>query len=239
VGRLLRAYGAAGLKCGKGLRPPATEEEMDRVARRLGVRLPPSLRAVWRVHGGQRYVSPGITGLFGKHRLHSPSELAGSYLMFRRYGPDPTEPFPSRSGKVVYFHPRLIPIASWDVYNLCLDSATGEVWEFSPNYGLGGGTSRPSLRALVAELLALMRDARPPEPDFICVRPRIEPRWLTADVLGLARGIVADQGIDRLPILADALQEAGCDDKRILRVCRGRRKYPGGWWLIDLLLGQA
>jgi hypothetical protein len=212
---------------------------VDRVARRLGVALPPSLRALWRLHGGQRYVSPGVTGLFGQHRLHSPSELAENYLMFREYGPDPPARFPPSVGRVAYFHPRLLPFASWDVHNLCLDSETGAVWDFSPNYGVMGGTSRPSLRALVEELLALLEAGRPPEPDFTFVRPRIDPRWLTAPVLGVARGIIADQALDRLPILADALMDAGCDEKRLLAACRSRRKYPGRWWVIDLLLGQG
>src|SRR5262249_20389231 len=149
-------------------------------------------------------------------------------LMFQRYGPEPPARFPPRDGRVVYFHPRLLPFASWDQYNLCLDSMTGAVWKYGPSDGLHGGTSRPSLRALVHELLALLEAGRPPEPDFIFVRPPIDPQWRTATVLGLVRGIVADQALDRLPILADALMDAGCEDKRILAACRRRSKYHGG-----------
>jgi hypothetical protein len=177
-----------------------------------------------------------VTGLFGEHRLHTPAELARNYRMFRAYLDQPRA-FPPAYGRDGYFHPRLLPFASWDQHNLCLDQETGAVWRYSPSYGLTGGTSRPSLRALVHELLALLAVGRPPEPDFIFPRPAIDPRWRTADVLGLARGIAAEGALTRLPILADALMDAGCDDKRLLGPCRHpRRKYPGGWWVIDLLL---
>jgi hypothetical protein len=202
--------------------------------------VPAALRAVWDVHGGQRYVPPGVTGLFGKHRLHSPAEAAENYRMFLAYNLDPSGVFPPPGGEVRYFHPRLLPFASWDVFHLCLDTAGGAVWEFSPNYGTRGGTARPSLRALVSELLALLAAGRPPEPDFICPRPAIDPRWRTPDVLGLARGIAHDGALRRLPLLADALMDAGCDDERLLGPCRHpRRKYPGGWWVVDLILGGA
>jgi hypothetical protein len=207
LGRLRRAYAAAGLDCGDKLRPPAGQTAARDLARRLGIPVPPSLRAVWRVHGGQGYVSPGVTGLFGKHRLHSPAEAAKSYRLFQKYNFDPSEVFPPPDGKIGhFFHPRLLPFASWDKYNLCVDTASGAVWEFSPNYGTPGGTCRPSLRALVEELLALLAAGRAPEPDFICPRPAIDPRWRTADVLGLVRRIAADGTLTRLPILADALK---------------------------------
>src|SRR5262245_996761 len=37
---------------------------------------------------------------------------------------------------------------------------------------------------------------------------RAEPSWLTSDVLALARGIYEERAFDRMPILADALQDA-------------------------------
>ncbi len=176
LSRLQRAYAAAGLDCGDKLLPPAHPTAVRALASKLGIRVPPSLQAVWRVHGGQRYVSPGVTGLFGKHRLHSPGETARTYRMFRLYNLDPSGAFPPRYDKVAYFHPRLLPFASWDIYNLCIDTKSGAVWEFSPNYGARGGTSRPSLRVLVQELLALLAAGQEPEPDFIYPRGRLTRR---------------------------------------------------------------
>jgi hypothetical protein len=52
----------------------------------------------------------------------------------------------------------------------------------------------------------------------------------------LARGIRQEEAFDRLPILADALQEAGCDDAVVLDHCRGPGPHVRGCWVVDLLL---
>src|SRR5207248_912805 len=44
----------------------------------------------------------------------------------------------------------------------------------------------------------------------------LDPLWRTSTVLALAEGVYADRAFDRLPILADALQDAGCDNEDIL-----------------------
>jgi hypothetical protein len=62
--------------------------------------------------------------------------------------------------------------------------------------------------------------------------------WFTVDVLALARGIYADRAFDRMPILADALQDAGCDDEDVLAHCREPREHVRGCWVVDLLLGK-
>ena len=63
------------------------------------------------------------------------------------------------------------------------------------------------------------------------------PRWRTTDVRALARGIHRDQAFDRLPILADALQDAGCDDEDVLNHCRRPGGHVRGCWVVDLALG--
>src|SRR5262249_43503842 len=47
-----------------------------------------------------------------------------------------------------------------------------------------------------------------------------DPTWLTSDVLALAGGIYAERAFDRTPILADALQDAGCANDDVLNHCR-------------------
>ncbi len=87
-------------------------------------------------------------------------------------------------------------------------------------------------RATQADLLRAIF----PPPQYT---PRLEPAWATDTVLALARQ--ADQAADSscLPILADALQEAGCDDPVILDHCRSARAVPTrGNWVVDLLLGR-
>ncbi|WP_246522752.1 hypothetical protein [Gemmata palustris] len=64
-------------------------------------------------------------------------------------------------------------------------------------------------------------------------------RWRTSDVLALAHGIYAERAFDRLPILADALQDAGCDDESVLWHCRRPGGHAHGCWVVDLALGFA
>jgi len=60
-----------------------------------------------------------------------------------------------------------------------------------------------------------------------------EPAWLTSTVVALAQGIYDGRAFDRLPILADALQDAGCVDARVLDHCRGQEPHARGCWVVD------
>ncbi len=64
------------------------------------------------------------------------------------------------------------------------------------------------------------------------------PAWLTPTVFSLAQGIYADRAFDRLPILADALEDAGCDSADILNHCRQPGEHVRGCWAVDLVLGR-
>lgn len=71
--------------------------------------------------------------------------------------------------------------------------------------------------------------------------PAINTAWLAwngGTVPKLARAIYDARDFDRLPILADALQEAGCDDTAILNHCRGPDSHTRGCWVVDLVLGR-
>ena len=65
-----------------------------------------------------------------------------------------------------------------------------------------------------------------------------DPSWLTSTVVALARSIYADRAFDRLPILADALEDAGCDAADLLSHCRGDGPHVRGCWAVDLVLGK-
>jgi len=65
-----------------------------------------------------------------------------------------------------------------------------------------------------------------------------DPRWRTADTLGLARAIYDERAFDRMPILADALMDAGCADEQVLGHCRGDGPHVRGCWVVDLVLGK-
>jgi hypothetical protein len=68
-------------------------------------------------------------------------------------------------------------------------------------------------------------------------RSRFDARWRTEDVIGLARGIDAGQAFDRLPLLGDALMDAGCNDEIILAHCRSAGPHVRGCWVVELALG--
>jgi hypothetical protein len=67
---------------------------------------------------------------------------------------------------------------------------------------------------------------------------KLDRRWLTANVVDLARTIYEERAFDRLPILADALMDAGCADETILKHCRSKGPHVPGCWLVDLILGK-
>jgi hypothetical protein len=66
-----------------------------------------------------------------------------------------------------------------------------------------------------------------------------DPGWLTASVAALTRRIYHERAFDRLPILADALEEAGCTDPYLLAHCRGPGPHVRGCWPVDALLGKS
>lgn len=65
-----------------------------------------------------------------------------------------------------------------------------------------------------------------------------DPRWLTSTVIDLAQAIYEERAFDRMPILADALMDAGCDSDEIIQHCRGDGPHVRGCWVVDLLLGK-
>src|SRR6185369_15625565 len=67
----------------------------------------------------------------------------------------------------------------------------------------------------------------------------VDPAWLTSTVVALAEGIYADRAFDRMPSLADALEDAGCDNADILNHCRQPGEHVRGCWVVDLVLGKS
>jgi hypothetical protein len=67
----------------------------------------------------------------------------------------------------------------------------------------------------------------------------VEPSWLTSTVVALAEGIYQEKAFDRLPILADALMDAGCDNDDVLNHCRDpHATHVRGCWVVDSVLGK-
>lgn len=67
---------------------------------------------------------------------------------------------------------------------------------------------------------------------------KADPSWLTPSVLQLARVIRDEKDFTALPILSDALEEAGCADLMVLQHCRNQREHVRGCWVVDMLLAD-
>jgi hypothetical protein len=83
-----------------------------------------------------------------------------------------------------------------------------------------------------AEHLQLLRDifGNPFRP------VTFSPEWRTDAAVALARQMYDSRDFSAMPILADALQDAGCDNADILAHCRGSSPHVRGCWVCDLVL---
>lgn len=94
----------------------------------------------------------------------------------------------------------------------------------APDYAQRGSTHG-------ASLVARLMDERGRKEDAF------DPTWRTSAVVSLARRI-ADVGDDFvLPVLADALEDAGCDSPDILAHCRSAGPHSPACWVVEEILG--
>lgn len=71
-------------------------------------------------------------------------------------------------------------------------------------------------------------------------RSAARPEWLAFGdgiVPKLARGIHDERAFDRMPVLADALEDAGCTDADMLGHLRGPGPHARGCHVLDVLIG--
>jgi hypothetical protein len=71
---------------------------------------------------------------------------------------------------------------------------------------------------------------------------KVEKRWRTANdgaVVRLAQSICQEGSFADMPILADALEEAGCREEAILSHCWGTAGHVLGCWVLDVLLARS
>jgi hypothetical protein len=73
----------------------------------------------------------------------------------------------------------------------------------------------------------------------------ISPDWLTPEVTTLAQAAYDERlpagtlALDRLAVLSDALEDAGCDSADLLGHLRTPGPHVRGCWVVDLLLGKV
>ncbi len=82
----------------------------------------------------------------------------------------------------------------------------------------------------------IVRDIFPP-PGYT---PHLDPEWLTSTVVAMARQMDESGDFSAVPILADALQDAGCDTEPVLQCCRAPGNvHVRGNWVVDLVLASS
>lgn len=67
---------------------------------------------------------------------------------------------------------------------------------------------------------------------------QVSAKWLSATVVSLAQAIYDEGQFQNLPILADALEDAGCDQRNLFQHCRLPGEHAKGCWAVDLILGK-
>ena len=116
-------------------------------------------------------------------------------------------------------------------------------------FGVFNFASKPTAeswsRLIVRQQPAALKPSAPEQANLVRevignpFRPvTLEPRWLSSTVLDLARTIYDERVYERMPILADALLDAGCDSEEIINHCQGAAPHVRGCWVVDLLLGK-
>jgi hypothetical protein len=113
---------------------------------------------------------------------------------------------------------------------------------FSPSSGLANMHKEkrddPRLQSAQKMLIAILRD--------VLGNPFREPLDLSPAVIGwndgalrkLAQTIYDERAFNRMPVLADALEDASCNNADILNHCRQPGEHVRGCWVVDLLLGK-
>jgi hypothetical protein len=70
--------------------------------------------------------------------------------------------------------------------------------------------------------------------------PVFAPEWRTSTAVAIAKGMYESRDFAAMPILADALQDAGRDSDDVLNHCRDESQvHVRGCWVVDLVLGKT
>jgi hypothetical protein len=82
---------------------------------------------------------------------------------------------------------------------------------------------------------ALLRDLVGP----LSQRVPFDASWRTPDALALARRADEERDFSVLPMLGDALEDAGCAEPALLEHCRAGAVHGRGCWAVEAVLGKA
>lgn len=63
--------------------------------------------------------------------------------------------------------------------------------------------------------------------------------WRTETAVGIAAKMYDEREFGNMPVLADALEDAGCEVMELLSHCREPGQHVRGCWVVDLVLGKS
>jgi hypothetical protein len=118
---------------------------------------------------------------------------------------------------------------SWAAARAVFHARELVAWETGPKSESAVSAEEQAQHALLLDLLIPER------------APRIDPAWVYsggAAVLRVARAIYDERAFDRMPILADALEDFGCIESALLDHLREPGVHIRGCWVLDQILGR-
>jgi hypothetical protein len=108
---------------------------------------------------------------------------------------------------------------------------------YSCLYDIADGLSDAEIEGEGAAQAVLVREVL--GNPLLRTKPKVKPAWRTDTVMTLARQMYTAEEFGAMPILADALQDAGCDNNDILNHCRDTSQpHVRGCWVLDLLFDK-
>jgi hypothetical protein len=128
------------------------------------------------------------------------------------------------------------PTLAWWTTRWSVDWWLGAVEKGAPTVWGGGGKTAKKKETLA--MASLLRCLLMPFPQITAVEPSVLA-WNGGAVVKMARAIYEERAFDQVPILADALEDAGLTDTDILGHLRGPGPHARGCHALDALLGKA
>jgi hypothetical protein len=138
---------------------------------------------------------------------------------------------PARAAQHVTW-PFELSVSPKSAYQIAAEGSADDAAEATENAEQGSGDRERAVQA------SLLRDV---VADPFRSAPLLPPGvrgWNDGAVLFLARSIYGERAFGQLPILADALEDAGCADDAILAHLRSAGPHVRGCWALDLILGK-
>jgi len=238
--------------------PPATDAELQEVESQLGLRLPDSYRAFLKCFGPGDLVGFQLY-LLTQQKTRRAMTVTEATLRYRQSvaeAEDPSEfPDPQWQSGLILFATHGSHDIAWDttavtqeqphefrVYDLCWEEERQPVaiadsfWQFvqwlEPWSRSPHNLTRRKEGGLYFNPATIRAKKRPLKREV-----KLWLAWNNGTVLALARSIREQGRTEAFPILADALQEAGCTHADLINSCRGPLEFDGSW-VLNVLLGE-